>query len=193
MCETFAKLINRCFDEGHFPRTLKIANVIPLHKNGNENVFGNNRPTSLLPVISKNVGKCLQKMLISFLSKHSVINKAEFGYQAKKNTIDAVSEVVETIRISLCSKESYYGVFIDLSKAFDTVSHEILLQNCFAYGLRGKIYDIPNSNLTIRQQCVSVSKLRSSFEGIFCGLPQSSRATSVLNLCKRSACFLKKL
>ena len=111
VCETFAKLINRCFDEGHFPRTLKIANVIPLYKNGNENEIGNYRPISLLPVISKIVEKCLQKRLISFLSKYLVINKAQFGYQAKKNTIDAVSEVVETIRISLCSKESYYGVF----------------------------------------------------------------------------------
>ena len=48
--------------------------------------------------------------------------------------------------------------FIDLSKAFDTVSHEILLQKSFAYVLRGKIYDILNSYLTNRQQCVSVSK-----------------------------------
>ena len=62
----------------------------------------------------------------------------------RKSTIDAVSEVVETIRISLSSKESYYGIFNDLSKLFDNVSHEILLQKCFAYGLRGKIYDIPN-------------------------------------------------
>ena len=174
VCETFANLINRCFNEGHFPRALKIANVISLYKNGNENEFGNCRPISLLPVISKIVEKCLQKRLISFLSKYSVINKAQFGHQAKKNTIDAVSEVVETIRISLCSKESYYGVFIDLSKAFDTVSHEILLQKRFAHGLRGKIYDILNSYLTNRQQCVSVSKQRSSFESIFCGVPQGS-------------------
>ena len=171
MCETFAKLINRCFDEGHFHRTLKIANVITLYKNGNENEFGNYRPISLLPITSTIVEKCLQKRLI-FLSKYSVINKAQFGYQAKKNTIDAVSEVVETIRIALCSEESYYGVFIDLSKAFDTVSHEILLQKCFAYGLRGKIYDILNSYLTNRQQCVSASQQRSSFESIFCGVPQ---------------------
>ena len=52
-CETFSKLINRCFDEGDFPRTLKIANVIPLYKNGNVNKFGNYRPISLLPVFSK--------------------------------------------------------------------------------------------------------------------------------------------
>ena len=173
VCETFAKLINRCFDEGHFPRTLKIANVIPLYKNGNENEFGNFRPISLLPVISKIVEKCLEKKLNSF-SKYSVINKAQFGYQAKKNTIDAVLEFVETIRISLCSKESYYGVFIDLSKAFDTVSHEILLQKYFAYGLRGKFFDILNSYLTNRQQCDSVSKQRSSFESIFCGVQQGS-------------------
>ena len=95
-----------------------------------------------------------RKSSFLFLSKYSVINKAQFGYQAKKNTIDAVSEVVETIRISLCSKESYYGVFIDLSKAFYTVNHEILLQKCFAYGLRGKIYDILNSYLTNRQAAI---------------------------------------
>ena len=129
---------------------------------------------SLLPVFSKIVEKGLQKRLISFLSKYSVINNAQFGYQAKKNTIDAVSEVVETIRISLCSKEKYYGVFIDLSKAFVTVSHEILLPKCFADGLRGKIYDILNSYLTNRQQCISIKKQQSSFGSIFCGVPQVS-------------------
>ena len=68
VCETFAKFVYRCFDEGDFPRTLKIANVIPLYKNGNVNDFGKYRPISLLPVISKIVEKCLQKRLISFLS-----------------------------------------------------------------------------------------------------------------------------
>ena len=71
------------------------------------------------------------------------------------------------MRISLCSKESYYGVFIDLSKAFDTVSHEILLQKCSAYGLRGKIYDILNSYLTNTQQCVSVSKHNHPLKAFF--------------------------
>ena len=61
VCETFAKLINRCFDQGDFPRTVKIANVIPLHRNGNVNEFANYRPKSLKPVISKIVEKCLQK------------------------------------------------------------------------------------------------------------------------------------
>ena len=102
--ETLAKLINRCFDEGHFPRFMKIANVIPLYKNGNKNEFGNYRPISLFPFISKFVEKCLQNRLISFLSKYSVINKAQFGYQANKNTVDAASEFIETIRISFCSK-----------------------------------------------------------------------------------------
>ena len=54
------------------------------------------------------------------------------------------------------------------------MSHEILLQKCSAYGLRGKIYDITNSYLTNRQQCVSVSKQRSSFEKRFCGVPLGS-------------------
>ena len=88
--------------------------------------------------------------------------------------IDAVPEVVKTMKISVCSKESYYGVFIDLSKAFDTVSHKILHQNYFAYRLSGKIYDIPHSYLAKKQQCVSVSKQQSSFETIFCVVPQGS-------------------
>ena len=102
-------------------------------------------------------------------------------------------EVVETIGISLCSKESYYGVFIDLSKAFDTLSQEILLQNCFAYGLRGKIYDTLNSSLTNRQQCVSFSKRRSYFKSIFlrCTAGFCFRATSALDLCKRCLIFVQ--
>ena len=90
----------------------------------------------------------------------------------RQKTIDAVSEVVE-IRISLCSNENYFGVFIDLSKAFDTVSDETLLQKCSACGLRVRTYDILNSYLAKKQQCVSVRKQRSSFESV-CGVPQGS-------------------
>ena len=61
VCEILVKINNGCFDEGRFPKTLKMANVIPLYKTGNKNEFGNYRPISLRPVISKVVEKCLQK------------------------------------------------------------------------------------------------------------------------------------
>ena len=102
VCETLDKLFNRCFNERHFPRTLKNANVIPMYITGNENDFGNCRLTSLLPVISKDGDKGLQKLTV--WSKYSVINKAQFVYQARINKIDALSEVNETIRV-LCSRK----------------------------------------------------------------------------------------
>ena len=127
------KLINACFQEGSFPDSLKIASVIPLHKEGEKSEPNNFRPISLLPTLGKNLD-------------FENLNSKQFGFREKRGTVNAVSTLVELIRSSERSyTEHTYCTFLDLRKAFDTIDRKILLQMRKMYGIRGPLYNILES------------------------------------------------
>ena len=124
---TLAILFNNCMSAGVFPDPLKIARVIPIHKSGSKNEIANYRPISLLPVMSKIFEKLMHARLTSFLEKHKVIYEKQFGFRRRHSTIHALNTAIAQIINSLEKNKVVFGVFIDFSKAFDTVKHNILL------------------------------------------------------------------
>ena len=129
------------------PEVLKLAKFWPFHKSGDRNDAGNFRPISLLPIISKVFKKILFKRIEDFLNLNKVLSPNQFGFRSKRSTIDTVAEVVEFLRTNKNLRTPASCTFIDLTKAFDTVEHNILLKTCYAYGLRGKIFNILQSFL----------------------------------------------
>ena len=108
----------------NFPDMLKIAKVIPLYKGGE---ITNYRPISLLPVFSKIFEKLLLKRISDFFEKHNVIYKKQFGFQKLKrhSTVHALNTAIIQVINSLNSNQTVFGIFLDFSKAFDTVKHDI--------------------------------------------------------------------
>ena len=106
---------------GVFPDTLKIARVIPLFKSGDRNDISNYHPISLLPVISKIFEKLIHSRLISFLDKHNVLYSKQFGFRKQHSTIHALNTAITQIVNGLNNNEVTIGVFLDFSKAFDTI------------------------------------------------------------------------
>ena len=119
-------ICNRSFVTGIFLSELKIANVVPIYKSGDEMVFSNYRLVPVLPVFSKQLERLVYNRLISHINDNKLLYEYQFGFQKGKSTHLAIIMLVDKITEALDQGESVVGVFWDFSKAFDTVDHYIL-------------------------------------------------------------------
>ena len=160
--------------DGKFPNELKIAKVLPLYKGGDDSQLVNYRPVSVLPVFSKVLERLMYDRIVNFLNDHNILYKFQFGFRKDHSTSIALMILVDRITKALSEGQYVVGVFIDFSKAFDTVNHDILLQKLWHYGIRGLAYDWLSSYLNNRFQYVSFDGVESSYCRISCGVPQGS-------------------
>lgn len=124
----FKFFINKCFKDGFFPKQLQIAKVIPIYKKGEKLVNTNYRPVSILPTFSKIIEKKISVRLLDYFTKFSLFTKHQYGFRPKYSTELAIHQLCQSIHDALDNKNYQISVFCDLSIAFDTVSHEILLK-----------------------------------------------------------------
>jgi hypothetical protein len=122
------KLINHCIEEKVFPECLKKAVAVPIYKKGDENDVNNYRPISLLPIFSKILERLLYNQMIEFLERNKILTPVQFGFRKGFSTATAVLKFVENVMKTFENKQSYYTHYLDLSKAFDCVSWDILLR-----------------------------------------------------------------
>ena len=119
-------IFNLSFLTGIIPNALKIACVTPVYKANSKENFSNYRPISVLPCFSKILEKLMHKRAITFLNKNNILSNNQYGFRAGPLTQQVVIELVDKISQAIERKEYTVGLFLDLSKAFDTVNHHIL-------------------------------------------------------------------
>ena len=175
-------IYNRSFVTGTFPSELKIANVVPIHKSGDEMMFSNYRPVSVLPLFSKLLERLVYNRLISHINDKKLLYEFQFGFQKGKSTHLAIRILVDKITEALDQDECVVGVFLDFSKAFDTVDHNILLQKMDKYGICDVELQWFKDYLSNRMQYVTYNKYKSSHAKIHCGDPQGSILGPILFL-----------
>ena len=112
--------------------------------------------------------------LMSYLNKHDILKENQYGFTTKHSTQQAIIQLVDKITTAIEQKEYTIGLFLDLSKAFDTVDHSILLSNLEHYGIRGIALEWFKNYLHDRQQIVKYNKTLSKSETVKCGVPQGS-------------------
>ena len=170
LCDVF----NKSFLKGVFPDALKIAKVVPLHKKKCKQNIDNYRPVAILSIFSKLLEKLMYERLHSFLIKYELLINVQFGFRKNHSTAHGVLNFSDHIISELDHGNFCVGIFMDLSKAFDTIDHHILLDKLLYYGIRGVALDWFRSYLLERKQYVVVDGVESNFIKLSCGVPQGS-------------------
>ena len=167
-------IINKSLCTGIVPNAFKIAKVIPIYKKDSPELFSNYRPVSLLPCLSKILERIVYDRCYNFLKSKNSLYKRQYGFRQMHSTYMAVFDFIKDINYAVDDNMYTAGIFMDLSKAFDTIDHDILLYKLYHYGFRGVSYNWFANYLSNRKQYVYYNSVQSSYENISCGVPQGS-------------------
>lgn len=171
---SLTQLINKSLMQGVFPDALKIAKISPIYKNKSKTDIKNYRPISVLPVLSKVYEKIFYARLYTHFVSNNLLSQNQFGFQAFRNTEHALLKFAGDVVDGFDSGKVTVATFMDLSKAFDCVNHEILVAKLQHYGVSSIDKSWIKSYLLDRKHLVTWNKQSSSASTSNIGVPQGS-------------------
>ena len=172
--EPLFHIFKKSINTGIFPDALKLANITPILKSGDESTLSNYRPISVLPAFSKILERIMYNRIYKYISKNNILYNKQFGFQNNTSIEHALLQMIDDMSNAFERGELTLGIFIDLSKAFDTVNHKILLEKLKLYGINGTHHDWLSSYLNNRKQFISFNNKSTLQANITCGVPQGS-------------------
>ena len=167
-------IINQSLVTGIFPAKLKIAKVLPLFKKGDCAVMNNYRPISLLTATSKLFEKVVLSQLYDYFRNNDLFYDSQYGFLKNYSTELAAMELTDNVLKDIDDKHITLAIFMDLSKAFDTLDHGILIWKLAHYGINGIALEWFTSYLTGRTQYVEIDGVSSNILSLSTGVPQGS-------------------
>ena len=165
---------NNFIELGIFPDILKIGQISPIFKKGNPQLLQNYRPVSTLPCFGKIFEKVIYTRIYNFCLSKNIIYENQYGFRSHHSTSHAVNYSIDKIICNIENKNHVLGIFIDLSKAFDTINHDILLHKLENYGIRGIPLTLLCSYMNNRKQLSNFNGSKSSLQSVVYGVPQGS-------------------
>lgn len=174
-CSTIlSKLFNQMCKQKTYPDIFQMARITPAYKAGDRQLMTNYRPISSLLVLNKIFEKLIVKRINTFASECNLLSDNLYGFIKSRDTQQATLRLLSNILPSETNLDCTACVFLDYSKAFDTISHKILLQKLHRYGIRGPILDLIKSYLSNRMHYVCIGSNSSSANQCDIGVPQGS-------------------
>ena len=173
---SLTSLFNISINNGCFLSTWKLAKISPLFKKGSKQDPSNYRPISVLPTISKLIEKAVNMQLYSYLRDNNLLSQKQFGFRLNSSTVTASAMFTDKTLSAMDKGQLTGAVFIDLTKAFDTVNHSILLSKLCSLGVLNASppYNWFESYLSNRCQVTVCNGTKSSPETVQIGVPQGS-------------------
>lgn len=167
-------IINCCIETDYFPSNWKCAIVKPYPKVLNPESFGDLRPVSILPALSKIFEKIMHKQIFKYLCDSNILNNHQSGFRPEHSTASALAHVLDEILAGCDGNMVTAMVLLDYSKAFDTINHEVLYAQFKYYGFHFKAINLIKSYLSNRRQMVCIGNTYSSSLFLQNGVPQGS-------------------
>jgi hypothetical protein len=172
LAEPIKNLFNQSVETSTLPNEWKTANVVPIHKKGPKTEVSNYRPVSLLPIISKVLERCILNKIIDIISPH--ISRMQHGFMKGKSTTTQIISVLNNIQNIFDNRDQVDVIYFDLSKAFDSVPHNLLVQKIQTFGINGKLLRWIENYLKNRRQRVTMEGTNSEWLPVTSGVPQGS-------------------
>ena len=172
------KLFNKTLSNKEFPDELKFADVTPIYKKDDPNKSKNYRPVSVSPVVSKVFEKIMHDQTSQYIT--SFLTPYLCGYRKGFSTQQALLSLIEKWKTVLDSKSYGGAVLMDLSKAFDTINHNLLIAKLHAYGFSKESLKLIKSYLSNRWQRTKANLSFSSWSELILGVPRGSVLGPVL-------------
>lgn len=174
IAESLSHIFNICIDQGVWPTSLKSCEIVPVYKGGNKHLCTNYRPISLISNFAKIFESVVHGRLTNFLEGSKILSHRQFGFRKGLGTSNAIAHLTEHIYSNINNGLCTVGAFLDLSKAFDTINHSLLLKKLENCGIRGKSLELITSYLTGREQKVKIQNTFSDSRVTKTGVPQGT-------------------
>ena len=173
ICEPLMTIWNEEIDKNkQFPTKLKLADISPIFKKYETVLVDNYRPISILPIVSKIFERIMQKQTKEFVEQH--LSPYLCGYRKGYNSQYALLAMIEKWKKSLDNHGLAGGIMMDLSKAFDTINHQLLIAKLYAYGFSKGALELFANYLSDRWHRTKINTSFSSWAEVLCGVPQGS-------------------
>ena len=127
MIPELVNLFNCSIETGIFPDAWAIAKVTPIPKSGNLKLPKNWRPISILPLPGKLLEKCCHQFIDDHLARNNILSNCQYGFRKNRSTSHAIFELVKYISENVNNRRYVTSLYLDMAKAFDSISHTILL------------------------------------------------------------------
>ena len=167
-------IINTSLTTGIFPTDWKFSKLIPIPKSKPHNIIENYRPISVIPAISKVIENLVHQQLSTYLEDNNLLNENQFGFRKGRSTELAATLFTDTIKRKVDEGKLVGCVFIDLTKAFDTINHGALLNKLESYGVKNTELYWFQDYLFNRSYQVQHKECFSAVGRVTSGVPQGS-------------------
>lgn len=162
-------IVNKSLSQGQFPSALKLAKVFPKHKTGSKTIVSNYRPISIIPTFSKILEKVVLRRLLDHCEEFNLLTTRQHGFIKGKSTTTALINLADFIIDSLEEGKLVTSLFLDLSKAFDCLGHDLILYKLEKLGIKGTAKMWFKSYLEDRRQVVEIKQTKD-------GVPEVTRS-----------------
>ena len=167
-------LFQKSVDSGVLPRDRKKANITCIFKKGQKSDPGNYRPVSLTSVICKLLEKQIRECVMDHLNVYNLLSDCQYGFRLNRSTILQLLSVLEDLTTSTDNDLQVDTIYLDFSKAFDSVQHKRLLHKLESFGISGNLLKWFTCFLSNRKQRVVVNGSPSECSDVISGIPQGS-------------------